>query len=201
MNDLEYFPTPSKFVIPCVQHLFRSALSVGWVIDVCAGAGEFTHEWIEQGYCGANEHDASGKFRNLPLMLDMVDRRDGKLGVEMCEFVEADFLKWSAPKHPVESGFDVVMMNPPFSRAVDFILHARNLLRPHGVLGVFLSQAYLSGVDRFDRLWLPYKPQTILIFNRRIQHNGSCDRHGRIFVIFGAESASVTTTVFVNIPE
>ena len=179
MNTLEYYPTPVQFVKPCVEALHGQAARLENVIDVACGAGEFASVW---------EQEHGGRIWKQ----DIINR----LGWDDPLLLIGDFLT-TMPTGGCK--YDVIMMNPPFSMATEFILHAKLLLADDGVLGAFLSHGYLTGVDRSNRLW-SWTPTDMLCFNRRIFFNGGCDRYGRMFVIWSKYQPPFTRFRFVNVP-
>ena len=176
-STLQYYPTPPQYAKACVAELYCLAARLGNVIDVGCGKCEFADQWeIMTG--------------TRIWKLDMVKRFEEEDPL----FIQGDWFDFKP-----DCKYDVIMMNPPYAKAIDFIEKGKKMLADDGVIGVFLSQAYLSGVERFDRLWLPWKPAVVQIFNRRIYHNGGCDRHGRIFAVWLKESSKTTRLQFVNV--
>jgi len=175
--DLQYYPTPPGYTKPCVAELQRLAARLGNVIDVGCGKLEFAAPWEELTDTRIWKIDLVKRFEHPDPL-----------------FMLADWLQFNPSVR-----YDVIMMNPPYVKATEFILKGRSLLADDGVLGAFLSQAYLSGVKRFDELWLPWKPASVLVFNRRIYFNGGCDKHGRIFATWLKTPSNVTDLKFINV--
>lgn len=67
-------------------------------------------------------------------------------GLYSVEFVEADFLKWA----PELGAPDVVIMNPPFSRAFEFIARAREIVKRGGVVLALLRANCMAGKARAE---------------------------------------------------
>ena len=83
---------------------------------------------------------------------DLIDRGYGVGGVD---FLQAD--KLLAP---------VIITNPPYRYAKEFVLHAIELGAER--VCMFLKLTFLEGVKR-QRLFQKYPPRTVAVFTRRIQ--------------------------------
>lgn len=86
---------------------------------------------------------------------DLVDRGYGIGGV--------DFLRETDTR-----GCDCILTNPPYKYALDFILHALEILPENGVCAMFVKTTFLEGQTRWKKLFSKYPPRYVLQFVRRI---------------------------------
>lgn len=76
----------------------------------------------------------------------------------------ADFLACGPAEAPIA---DWIVTNPPFSRALDFALHALDLAG-EGVALFVRSQWAAEGAERYRRLFAPHPPTCIAFFAERV---------------------------------
>jgi predicted RNA methylase len=136
----QFFETP----MPVAADLARTAialfdetdsdclLSEARVLDPSAGTGNLLFA-MEAAGCGKlYAHDINGEY------LNKLKKRLPFAGVSAC-----DFLQLAPPSDPAEM-FDVVIMNPPFSRQTDVrhVMHALDFVRDGGVLVAIMSPSW-----------------------------------------------------------
>ena len=103
--------------------------------------------------CGAGHlSERMWKHGSIVISSDLIDRGYGIGGVD---FLQAD--KLLAP---------VVITNPPYRYAKEFVLHALELGAER--VCMFLKLTFLEGVGR-QELFQKYPPRTVAVFTRRIQ--------------------------------
>lgn len=103
--------------------------------------------------CGAgNLSERMRKHGSMVISSDLIDRGYGIGGVD---FLQAD--KLLAP---------VIITNPPFRYAKEFVLHALELGAEQ--VCMFLKLTFLEGVGR-QELFQKYPPRTVAVFTRRIR--------------------------------
>lgn len=86
--------------------------------------------------------------------------------------VVADFLDWTTDER-----FDLILTNPPFTLAEDFVTRAWELLAPGGVI-MFLQRSTWSGSQGRIPFFQRFRPQVELYEPRRVQfgnHPGGGD--------------------------
>lgn len=87
---------------------------------------------------------------------DIVDRGYGVAGI--------DFLKVNS----LPDGCTTIITNPPYRFATEFILHALDLLPENGTAAFFMNISYLSGKDRYRRLYATGALEKIIVFSNRV---------------------------------
>lgn len=73
-----------------------------------------------------------------------------------------DFLKSGIP-----DGVDIILTNPPYKYAVQFIEHALDILPMDGYCIMLLPVTYLAGKERYDKLFSKGWLQTVWVFSGR----------------------------------
>lgn len=68
----------------------------------------------------------------------------------------------------IPSGCSYIITNPPYKYALEFILHALDLLPDGGKCMMFLKTTFLEGEKRHRRLFSNYPPLRILQFSKRV---------------------------------
>lgn len=102
---------------------------------------------------------------------------------------ETDYLTWEAP-HP----FDLVITNPPFSLAEEFLLTSLRQLTLEGIAVYLLRLGWLGSQGRYKRLHGPYPPRAVYVLPARpsfTSDNGT-DAEEYAIYIYGASPANKT---------
>lgn len=155
----------------------RAALGVsskGYGYDRASGDYYATDPYALRAFLEVAEFDWSGKTvwecacgaGNLSKVLEMIpgvnvistdlyDRGYGTAGV--------DFLKAELP-----DGVDVILTNPPYKYATEFILHALEILPRDGYCVLFLPITYLSGKERYDTIYRYLYLKSGFVFSGRV---------------------------------
>src|SRR3989304_2209943 len=154
----DYYPTPIE---AC-----KAALSLvspegkAFILDPGAGNGVWGKAWI----------DLHGSDAYL-------------VGVEKEDFLpekgiydiwyNTDFIGW---KHLWD--FDLVMGNPPYSLAEEFLRHSYSMLSKHGTILFLYRLAFLEGQARGKGLWQELPPKKIWVYSRRPSFLGDVNNRG-----------------------
>lgn len=80
-----------------------------------------------------------------------------------------DFSKRPRRREPL---FDVVIGNPPYNKAEEFVRLGLSLLTPGGVLAYLLRLAFLEGQDRGADLYECYPPRKVWVCSERPSFTG-----------------------------
>ncbi len=131
----DFYETPAWAVDVIIPHLPFATASL--VVD--AGAGN-----------GAIAAAISNAFPNLevlgvekqPELVTQARARE----LFACEFIESNFETWQSDR----SSPDIVIMNPPYSRAIEFIRRAQQIVKRGGVVAALLRVGFLASSKRQD---------------------------------------------------
>lgn len=117
----------------------------GTIWECACGRGDLSKRLIDNGYSVVSS--------------DIADRGYGKAGV--------DFL--STLILPCK-GITTILTNPPYKYALEFVLHALQLLSStgQGQVYMFLKTTFLEGKKRKEQLFTPYPPKCIYQFSERV---------------------------------
>lgn len=139
--DNDYYATNPEAVRLLLE---KHSLPNGKILEPCVGGGNIVNA-LEMYHKGNNEYT----------LLDIVDRGYPNTVVQ-------DFLKYEP-----EEKFDLIITNPPFSQAQEFIEHSLPMLADNGQLAMFLKIQFLEGVRRRE-LFERYPVKYIYVFTKRM---------------------------------
>lgn len=124
------------------------------VWEPACGCGNISEVLIDNGY-------------NV-LSTDLHNRGYGNSGI--------DFLLFEPH---IQFDIDVIITNPPYSLANEFILKAMDILQPHGAYYALMNISYLSGQNRFKAIYDKGYLQAVYIYSHRIHcyKNGIITEH------------------------
>ena len=112
-------------------------------IDKLLGAIELpTNIWE----CACGEGHLSERLKQFGhhvVSSDIVDRGYGEV---------ADFLETSS----MPTGCECILTNPPYKYALEFVLHALDILPQDGLCAMFLKTTFLEGQRRYNELFRLY---------------------------------------------
>ena len=112
------------------------------ILEPCCGNGSLSRRLEEFGYTVISE--------------DLFEYGFGTSGI--------DFLQ----RNTMPVGCSCIVTNPPYNQALDFVLHALDILPMGGLLCMFLKTTFLEGQRRYHSLFSMYQPEAILQFVSRI---------------------------------
>jgi len=148
----DFYPTPLG--------LCRAALSkvdywrVGSILDPGCGTGV----WGE----AARERWPSAYLEGIDIVqkLDDYDTYDQ---LSLC-----NYLFYSSYR-----SFDLVVGNPPYKFAEEFVRKSKEILREGGIILMLLRLAFLEGQERGAGFWKEFRPQTVFVCSRRPSFTGN----------------------------
>lgn len=101
-----------------------------------------------------------------------------------------DYLKWGT-----NTKFDLIIGNPPFKKAEEFILYSRQFLSENGKIGFLLPSTFQHGQHRGRTLFTIYRPEIIYALMQRPNFTdfegkilGNANPSDYIFVIWDKQS-------------
>lgn len=153
-NDL--YPTPVEFCKAALDTLTMNK-DFGNVLDPGAGLGA----WGK-----ALRDNAKFTLSNLVgVELDIDTYPDGEYYNEW--FVN-DYLTWKT-----DMRFDLIMGNPPYGQAEEFVRKSFELLNPGGIVLFLLRLSFLESQKRGNGLWKEYAPRVVHVISRRVSFTGN----------------------------
>lgn len=98
---------------------------------------------------------------------DLIDRGYGKGGVDFFECNE------------VFNGD--ILTNPPYKKALEFVLKALDLITEGHKVFMFLKLTFLEGKTRYKQLFFKKPPKLIYVFSQRVQcaKNGDFEKYSQ----------------------
>lgn len=140
-NEADFYATPTDAIHNLLNHYVFTPY--GTILEPGAGNGNIIKALREKGY---KNHISAVELRkeeseNLKGLAD--------------EIIIADFLTYKT-----DAKYDVIIGNPPYSHAQDFIDRSLELLKPGGILIFLLRTNFLESKKRFE--WWQDKPPTRL---------------------------------------
>jgi hypothetical protein len=157
-NDL--YPTPVDFCRAALGTLNMN-YDFGNVLDPGAGLGAWGKAVREL----INVDDRFAKANLVGVEMDENTYPDGDYYDEW--FVE-DYLKWKT-----KMKFDLIIGNPPYRQAEEFVRKSFELLKPGGIVLFLLRLSFLEGQKRGADLWREHVPYSVHVVSRRISFTGN----------------------------
>lgn len=146
-----------------------------WAVEKILGAALFPPRegWIRILDPGAGSGVWGAIASNRLLKTDVwgVELRNLEQPAEFDSWIACrDFLDWT-PLY--NTRFDLVIGNPPYSLAEEFIRHSFDLLAPGGQIVFLLRLAFLEGQARAKGLWTEHPPERVLVLPKRPSFSGN----------------------------
>ncbi len=104
---------------------------------------------------------------------------------------ETDFLVSFNSTRPQ---YDLVIGNPPYKYAEQFIRKSRSLLQKRGCMVLLLQLAFLEGQKRGEGLWKEFRPYAVHVLSRRPSFTGNCKTDATAYGIYLWRDWSSETT-------
>lgn len=140
-----------KLLDNCSDYLntrFKDMQFMNYSIWECAcGNGNLVHALKNRGYA--------------VLATDIKDRGCGLSGVD---FLKADPIKLFTRKEPY-----IILTNPPYSLATEFIEHALEILPEVGLYIVLMNITYLAGQKRYREIYSKGCLREVYVFSKRVE--------------------------------
>ncbi len=151
----DYYVTPVDEVMNFLNHykdeMTESLLNLS-IIDTCAG--------------GLNDKD----LMSYPVALKLLGHTGQLLTIDIREDshaeIKADYLQYEVPFRP-----DVIISNPPFNQAMEFIQKALKDVTPFGYVIFLLRLNFLESKQR-KVFFEQHKPEYIFVHHKRMSFTG-----------------------------
>lgn len=151
----DFYETPAWAVDAIIPHLPFDRASL--IVDAGAGTGAIASRVVHH----FPHLEVIGVEKQHELVQE--GRARGMYGVE---FVEADYEKWQSER----ASPDIVIMNPPYSRAIEFIRRALSTVRRDGVVAALLRVGFTGGALRAE--FHAKHPSKLRVLDRRPSFTG-----------------------------
>lgn len=163
-NDL--YPTPLDFCRTSLNMLGQFKCTR--VLDPGAGLGAWGKA-VKEKYAEPWVHHENGNAIISPVTLTGVDI-DDKLAESKYydNWIKADYLKLKT-----NDKFDLIVGNPPYSHAEEFVRKSFDLLDETGVIMFLLRLAFLESQERWNGLWQTNRPTIVYVSPRRLSFTGN----------------------------
>lgn len=97
---------------------------------------------------------------------------------EIDQRFNCDFLAWDPGRE-----YDLIVGNPPFKHAKEFVLKGLELLTANGVLVYLLRLSFLASMDRRE-LFFQHPPDTVTVLQKRPSFTGDGKTDGQEYAFF-----------------
>lgn len=131
----DFYETPRTAILAIAPHLPQENVSV--TLDPCAGRGAILRTLRD-------ETTMVGTFRGIEFVAEHAKRaRQARLAVDIADALALPLGEWGQP--------ELIVMNPPYRLATQFVVRALGEVRQGGSVFALLRQAFISGKRR--RAW------------------------------------------------
>lgn len=151
--DRDLYETPISLIMQACKRLNEDEklfLCLGERLVLDAGCGRGV--W---GFIGVSLFH-NGKSFGIDI------KEDEEQNQFLDNFILQDYLNWNP-----NNKFDLILGNPPFSNAEEFVHHSFDLLEDSGYIYFFLRLAFLEGRKRQLSLFEKYPPKRVYVLTRR----------------------------------
>lgn len=153
----DFYETPSGVVDLVLEELRLGPAYDGFVVDPGSGMGAVAEAVARR--CPLATVQGVEVQENLVLACR-------EKGVSSVGYEHADFLKWRPTTLP-----DLVIGNPPFKHALEFVSKALQIVKPAGRVALLLPQGFRGGHGRY--LFHQANPAEEIVIVPRPSFNGS----------------------------
>lgn len=152
-QENDFYPTPIE--------LCRAALGL---------IGEYRFDTVLDPGCGAGVWGEAARKFWPDAEITGVDIKVPYINKNYNFIHEGNFL---SPLHPMQKGYyDLVIGNPPYKFAEEFIRQGRECLGLFGRMVLLLRLNFLEGQKRGKGLWKEFRPNDVYVLSRRPSYTG-----------------------------
>jgi SAM-dependent methyltransferase len=170
-QEQDYYPTPDWLIHTT---LIRTAIAVQpsntfYILDPGAGKGEW------------------GKFIKLQYPMAYLIGVDPNHAPEQGSIEAASYDKWISDDYLEilpDYVFDLVIGNPPYILAEEFVRHSMTLLKPGGSVVFLLRLAFLEGQARGESFWRKYPLHDLPICSKRPSFTGNGKTDATAYAVY-----------------
>jgi hypothetical protein len=171
-HEMDYYETPQAFAATALYHIPCQSNFVKTALDPGTGRGVW---------------GKALRLYNTEAMLEGVEIQPfGDIGADVDDLAKAynkywhdDFLTWKA-----QHKYDLIMGNPPYKLAHEFVDKCLDLLAPNGQLIFLLRLAMLESQKRY-KTWWTYSPiKKVIVSPKRISFTGDGRSDDTAYALF-----------------
>lgn len=117
-------------------------------------------------------------------------------GLFACEFVQGNFETWQSDR----SAPDIVIMNPPYSRAIEFIRRAHQIVKRGGTVAALLRTGFMASCTRHE--FHSKHPSRVRVLDKRpsFTGDGKTDASDYAWYIWSSDATERGTWDVLHIP-
>lgn len=157
-NPYDFYTTPPGVI----DHFLLSYLPSikGDILDPGAGSGEFG--------AAINRYNKEIFGKSLPHLTGVEIRKEERDNLkDLYDYIIlGDYLSWSTT-----STYDLIIGNPPYNQAMEFVEKSLSLLKPDGKLIFLLRTAFLESKKRYY-FWKRYPITDLYVLSSRPSFTG-----------------------------
>lgn len=163
-RDFDFYPTPLACCEDALTFLPKD-FKPQCILDPGAGAGAW---------------GKAARKRYPDTMITGVELRpETERPVAYNFWIHSDFLL--VDKQPV---FDLVIGNPPYDRAEQFVRHSLAMLEDNGLCIMLLRLNFLEGKARSKGLYRQHPPETVVVRSSRVSFTGDGQANATAYAYF-----------------
>lgn len=171
-RELDYYETPAAFAATALYHIPCESKFIHTALDPGAGRGVW---------------GKALRLYNTKAIIDGVELQPfGDIEADVDEISKTytnywhdDFLKWKAPY-----GYDLIMGNPPYNQAHEFVDKCLSLLNRNGQLVFLLRLAMLESQKRYKTWWTHSPIKKVIVSPKRISFTGDGRSDDTAYAVF-----------------
>ncbi len=155
-DDNDYYPTPIELCVSALG-LLPDDFKPFSILDPGAGDGVWGRAF--RYLYGSNPYLFGVEKRDVPFPQDYTVWRSND------DYLEHNFPIWAG-------GYDLIMGNPPYKIAEEFIDKSLQLVKDGGYILFLFRLAFLESKRRYDKYWNNIKPKEVSVLVNRISFTG-----------------------------
>ncbi len=182
---LDFYETPGWAVDVILPYLPLATATL--VVDAGAGTGAIAAR--------ISAHYPKLEVLGIEKQAELVTEARAR-DLYACEFILENFETWQSERHAP----DVVIMNPPYSRALEFIKRGLQVVKRGGTVAALLRVGFLASSKRSE--FHGKYPSRLHVLDRRpsFTGDGCTDASDYAWFVWGGDAADRGTWTILHVP-